>query len=504
MSRLVSLTAMVGALALTSLLVNDAGAQPAWQPLPVGPPAVQAPVGVCPGDPGLMYLATFGGGVLRSRDEGRTWQPASGGLPSLAVNAMVVDPIHCEIVYVATFGSGLFKTTDTGRTWQPLADVGPALWLAIDPLQPQIVYVGVNGLSTLVKSMDGGATWRPANRGLPITSVWTIQIDRANPDVVYIGTGDAGAFKSTDGGGSWKALPVGPIVWSLAIDPRRSETIYAGTNGDGVFRSDDAGVSFTRVGSPRDGRVLSLAHDPGRRGVVYAGTAGGGVSVSTNFGERFEETPLTGSLTLALVVQDTGDVYAATGNDGVFVSRSYGSVWRPVGADALRAVNAQNVYGLAVDPANTARVVAATNDGGLLASLDGGATWERMGTGFSSRTSRQAAFDPANSRRVWVGSFIGGGLNVSNDGGVTWTSRRVGSPVSYVWSTAVAGRARCLPAPSVKGSGAVVTMATRSPVWVLPPSATRAPSPPTAIASWPVAGLACTEARTTARPGRRH
>lgn len=428
-------------IALLAGLAGPVSAQTtAWQALPVGPPAVEAPVGLCPGDPGLVYIATFGGGVLRSRDEGRTFQPANAGLTNLAVSAMVVDPMHCEIVYAATFGSGLFKTTDSGRSWQSLGEAaGATLWLAIDPTRPQILYSGVNGGSGVLKSVDSGVSWQPANQGLPATSVWTIQVDREHPDVLYAGTGGAGAFKSADGGTSWRPLPVGPIVWSIAIDPRGADTIYAGTN-DGVFRSDDGGATFHAVGSPQDRRILSLAHDPGRRGVVYAGTAGGGVSVSTTFGERFEQTPLGGSLTLALAVQDTGDVFAATGTDGVFVSGSYGAVWRAVAPETIAALNAQNVYGLAVDPANPSRVVAATNDGGLVASGDRGASWQRFGTGFSSRSSRQIVFDPGDSRRLFVGSFNGGGLNVSTDGGSTWTSRRVGSLVSYVWSTAVDAR----------------------------------------------------------------
>jgi len=430
---------LVFTIALALAVAPGASGQPAaWEALAVGPPAVEAPVGLCPGDPGLLYIGTFGGGVLRSRDEGRTFQPANTGLTNLAVSAMVVDPLHCEIVYAATFGGGLFKTTDSGRSWQSLGEAaGATLWLAIDPTRPRILYSGVNGGAAVLKSVDGGVTWQPANQGLPVTSVWTVQIDREHPDVLYVGTGGAGAFKSTNGGASWQPLPVGPIVWSIAIDPRRSDTIYAGTNGDGVFRSDDGGATFHQMGSPRDRRVTSLAHDPGRRGVLYAGTAGGGVAYSSDFGVTFSETALTGSLTLALVVQETGDVYAATGTEGVLVSGSYGAVWREVAPETLRSLNAQNVYGLAVDPADSTRVIAATNDAGLLGSVDRGTTWRRFGNGFSSRSSRQITFDPADTRRLYVGAFNGGGLNVSTDGGGTWTSRRVGSAVSYVWSTAV-------------------------------------------------------------------
>jgi hypothetical protein len=127
--------AVLAAIGVIHLLAGGAGApvvraqSTAWSQLPSGPPAVEAPVGLCPGDPGLVYIGTFGGGVLRSRDEGRTFQAANTGLTNLAVSAMVVDPIHCEFVYAATFG--------------------------------------------------GGVRRQPANQGLPATSVWT-QVPRCS------------------------------------------------------------------------------------------------------------------------------------------------------------------------------------------------------------------------------------------------------------------------------------------------------------------------------------
>lgn len=430
----------VGFVALALLAVaSSAGAQPrAWTPLNAGPPAVEAPVGLCPGDPGLMYLATFGGGVLRSLDEGHSWQPANTGLTNLAVNAMAVDPQHCEIVYAATFGGGMFKTTDMARTWTPLTAPNAAvLWLTIDPVRPWIVYAGVNGGSAVLRTTDAGATWRTANAGLPAAAVWSVQVVRSQPDTVYIVTSSDGAFKSTDGGGTWKALPMSGVLWSLALDPRDERRLYVGTNGVGVYRSDDAGESFFPVGTVGDGRITSLAHDPTLAGVVYAGSAGGGVGVSRDYGQHFDDTAAGPRLTLALAVQDTGEVYASTGHDGVFRSTGYGAVWRTVAPDTLAAIGAQNVYSLAVDPRDGSRVVAATNDGGLLGTSDGGTTWRTMGTGFSSRSSRQITFDPANASTIYAGSFNGGGLNVSRDGGATWTARRVGPADAYVWATAV-------------------------------------------------------------------
>lgn len=410
----------------------------AWQRLPAGPPAVEAPVGLCPSDPDLIYIGTFGGGVLKSRDAGRHFDAVNDGLTNLAIAALAVDPVHCEIVYAGAFGSGIFKTVDGGRTWTATSETAPTvLWLAVDPMRPSIVYAGLQGGFVLRRSVDGGATWFNASRGIPAVGVWSIQVDRAHPDVLYAGTAGAGGFKSTDGGATWQAMPLPSIVWALAIDPRDSSVVYAGTNGDGVWRSSDGGASFTPVGVPGNGVVLVVAVDPGRSDVVYAGTAGGGVAVSRDGGRTFTAAGLDGSLALSLAVRADGQVFAGTGNRGVHMSGSYGAVWTPVAAPHLNAIHAQNVYALEVDPANPARIVAATNDGGLIGSADGGLSWGPVGTGFTSRAARRITFDPADARRLYVGSFNGGGLQVSEDGGATWTPRRFGSASVYVWSTAV-------------------------------------------------------------------
>ena len=98
-------------LVAASLVMGAHGtlAQPAaWEAVGPAPPAVEAPVAVGPAGSGLIYIGTFGGGVLKSRDEGHTFQSVNNGLTNLAVTAMVVDPTSTDVVYVATFGTGIF------------------------------------------------------------------------------------------------------------------------------------------------------------------------------------------------------------------------------------------------------------------------------------------------------------------------------------------------------------------------------------------------------------
>src|SRR5207247_2073241 len=125
-----------------------------------------------------------------------------------------------------------------GATWSATSDNNTLpIVLAVDPLNPDVYYAGygVGNTAAIKKSINGGADWVRADSGLPATTTWSIVADAQNSGVVYAGTGNSGAFKSIDGGVSWHALPIQPVVWSLAIDPSDSNVVYAGVNGDGVF-----------------------------------------------------------------------------------------------------------------------------------------------------------------------------------------------------------------------------------------------------------------------------
>lgn len=334
----------------------------AWEAVGPSPPAVFAPVAIGPVGSGIIYIGTFGGGVLKSTDKGHSFRPTNNGLANLAVTAMAAHRTDIDRIYLGTFGGGslrseIYQTSDGGANWTFLTQTAsPPFTIAVDPLRWWIVYSGHMGPPRLQKSIDGGATWAEANVGLPNAPVWTIQIDRENPEILYAGTGGGGAFKSVNGGASWSPLSVASTVFAIAIDPRDSQTIYAGTDGDGVYRSFDGGQTFARAGSPRNGRVLSLALDPSRRGVVYAGMLGGGVAVSLDFAQTFTDTALERGFALGLSMSDWGEVFVGTDFAGVMRSGNYGAVWSPVAGEALREIKAQNIYGLTVDPGNPARV----------------------------------------------------------------------------------------------------------------------------------------------------
>lgn len=425
--RLARLTQVTVATACM-FVASRAQAEPAWRPLGPAPAAIEAAIASDP-PTRTIYIATLGGGVFKSTDNGVGFHAVNTGLQALNVPTLVMAPNDPDLVYAGT-ESGVYKTTNGGASWQATSETGLPLALVMDPANSNVLFAGFNG--GLRKTIDGGATWVNAAAGLGSPQVFSLAIDPRNSQVVYAGTTGQGAFKSVNGGATWTPLAIDSTVWTLVIDPNDSNTIFAGSNGNGVFKSADAGATFTRVGSPKVGVVLSLAV-AGRR--LYAGTTTRGFSVSDDDGASWKNTRVSKGLGLVLSVDSEGAVYAGTNVDGVFKSnpRSRDREWRSLGWRALRDCNCQNGHALAVDPSDPGHIFFTTNDGGLFETNDGGNNWHDGGQkGLLSRAPRSVAFDPRSPRFVYAGSFTGGGLFRSADHGRHWERRLFGSGAIYV------------------------------------------------------------------------
>jgi photosystem II stability/assembly factor-like uncharacterized protein len=298
-----------GAVALTCLAVLaccDAVAQPLapgsfremrWRM--VGPfrgGRTRAVAGVA-GRPDILYIGAVNGGVWKSDDSGRTWNPIFDDQPTQSIGSLAVAPSDPSILYVGSgegllrpdlsVGNGVYKSVDAGRTWRHmgLGDAQQIPSIAVDPRNPSRLFVAVlghpYGPSTergLFRSTDGGTTWKKVLYKDENSGAYDVEIDPSNPDIVYAslwearlgptedgnefqGTG-GGLFKSTDGGNTWRplksGLPENLVQIDVAIapsDPRRlyatisttDPTEYMSGAGLGFFRSDDAGETWKRI-----------------------------------------------------------------------------------------------------------------------------------------------------------------------------------------------------------------------------------------------------------------
>jgi photosystem II stability/assembly factor-like uncharacterized protein len=269
--------------------------------------------------PNVFYVGQVNGGVWKSDDYGRTWNPIFDHEPTQSIGAIAVAPSDPNIIYVGSgeglhrpdlsVGDGIYKSTDAGKSWTHLGlhDGYQIPGLAVDPRDPNKVFAAVlghpygpNQERGLYRSTDGGQTWQKVIYKDENTGASDVEIDPSNPDVIYAsmwevregpwedqnevnGTG-GGLFKSTDGGNTWNQLKNGlPKDLSqiyVAIAASDSKRLYAtvgsASGALGVYRSDDGGENWVKItDDPRpSGRIgggdLSIPKvDPKNADIVY-------------------------------------------------------------------------------------------------------------------------------------------------------------------------------------------------------------------------------------------
>jgi photosystem II stability/assembly factor-like uncharacterized protein len=250
----------------------------------------KAVVGI-PSQPFVFYIGVNNGGVWKTTDAGRTWKPVFDDQPTGSIGDVAVAPSDPNIVYVGSgeglqrpdlsTGDGIYKSTDAGQTWTHLGlrDGQQIPRVIVDPRDAARVYVAVlghpygpNEERGIFRSTDGGRTFQKVLYKDENTGGSDIELDPANPDIVYACLWEArqgpwengawsgtngGIFKSSDGGSTWrplsKGLPAEGVVQAdVAIAPTDSKRVYAtvaSPRGVGIYRSDDAGESWTRITS---------------------------------------------------------------------------------------------------------------------------------------------------------------------------------------------------------------------------------------------------------------
>lgn len=248
-------------------------------------------VAIPPNDPNLVWVGTgennnrqsssWGDGVYKSTDGGRSWK-SMGLRDGKQIARIVIDPRDHEVVYVAVLGDlwkaggerGIYKTTDGGSSWSRVLDPGPdagGTALMLDPRDPKVLYAatyqrrrasyGFNGggpASGIWKSSDAGRSWTRLSKGLPEGPLGRIGLDifRANPDIVYARVEhekQGGVYRSDDAGSSWRKMGSHngrPMYFGIIrVDPVNDQRVYLPETPLGV--SDDGGKTFRFDGAPR-------------------------------------------------------------------------------------------------------------------------------------------------------------------------------------------------------------------------------------------------------------
>ncbi|MGI8952876.1 MAG: VPS10 domain-containing protein [Chitinophagaceae bacterium] len=249
------------------------------------------------GDAMTYYAGACGGGVWKTTDGGNTWNSISDSVfQSSSVGAIAVAHSNPNVVYAGmgevemrgniSFGDGVYKSIDAGKTWKHvgLTETDAIGTIVINPQNPDLVYAAAQGKiwgptpnkeRGLFRSKDGGKTWDKILYVDDTTGCVDVKMDATNPAILYAsmwkawrtpyslssGGKGSGLYKSTDGGDTWKLISENPGMPKglkgkiiCTVSSINDNKLWAIVENEqyGVYYSEDAGDTWKRISTMND------------------------------------------------------------------------------------------------------------------------------------------------------------------------------------------------------------------------------------------------------------
>ena len=269
--------------------------------------------------PNIFYIGVNNGGVWKTNDFGRTWNPIFDDQSTGSIGDVAVAPSNSNVVYVASgeglqrpdlsVGNGMYKSVNAGKTWQHIGlseglQIGG---ISVDPKNENRVFAAVfghpygpNKERGVYRTTDGGKNWEQVLYIDENTGAIQVTIDPTDPNIVYADmfasrlapweNGEwagpkSGLFKSTDGGNTWNQLKTGLPTPADGLDrigfciaPSDHNRLYAVVSANekngGIYRSDDGGGSWQKLSGDmrlwdRGTDFAEIKADPKNPDIVY-------------------------------------------------------------------------------------------------------------------------------------------------------------------------------------------------------------------------------------------
>jgi photosystem II stability/assembly factor-like uncharacterized protein len=308
-----------------------------------------------PADPNRLYASQtsgwFGQMVQRSDDGGKTWEPVGNEFKYDGTTGThqwydgtqhpwefkrvwhlepsLTDP---DTVYAGVEDAAMFRSTDAGKSWHELSGL---------------------------RCHDSGPRWSPGAGGM---GLHTIILDRTDPGRIYIAISAAGAFRTDDGGTTWRPInrglkseyipdpnaEVGHCVHRIAMHPSRPHVLFMQKHWD-VMRSDDSGDNWHEVSG----------------------------DLPTDFGFPIDVHAHEPDTVYVVPIKSDSEHYPPDGKLRVYRSRTGGNEWEALGNGLPQSDCYVNVLreAMAVDSLDSCGVYFGTTGGQVYASADSGDTW---------------------------------------------------------------------------------------------------------------------------------
>jgi hypothetical protein len=421
-------------------------------------------------DPSVIYVGAATGGVWKTTNNGTIWAPVFDAQPNLSIGDIAIAPSNPTVIWVGTgeanqrqstsYGGGVFKSSDAGKTWTSmgLEDSGTIGRVLIDPRNPEVVFVAAAGdlfkssrERGLYKTVDGGRTWTNTKFIDDDTGFIDLVMDPSNAQTLIAasyqrrrtawgfngGGPGSGLWKTVDGARTWKRIEGGGLPaygnWG------RVGLAFARSNPNVVYAMIEPGPQAFGGGGAAAARAAAAALDPNRAGIWRSEDKGATWKLVSNengramYFSQIRVDPKDPNTVFAL----ERSLYKSTDGAKTFVNIPEGVLARlPEPAQTPSSLVAPfdrdpaasdlppshpDHHAMWLDPANPKHVILG-HDGGVDFSYDGGRTWQLqnampLGQFYHVAVDMRQPYwiyGGAQDNGVW-----GGPSRVRNNGGIT-------------------------------------------------------------------------------------